>query len=252
MNGNYDEEQRIQERQYRFPYHYLPRVEDNRFSQTQHWSWGMHYLGGMRVVLDQLTDRSFESVVDVGCGDGRFLRELKERHPDVTSLGIDYSERSVAMANGMNPHLDYETLNILEEDPGRVFDVATCIEVLEHIPPDECAAFVEAIVDALADDGILILTVPHTNKAVSDKHYQHFNSEKLQELLEPHFENVNFVAFDRQSKLFSALELAVGGRGNHFVVNTPPIMNALWKLYRTRYMYAPSEDDCGRIAAICE
>lgn len=252
MTEDYDEEQQIQERQYEYPYHYLPRAEDNRFSQIQYWSWGMHYLGGMRVVLDQLEDWSFESVVDVGCGDGRFLRELHERYPSVASLGLDYSERSIPMANGMNPHLDYEARNILEEDIDRTFDVATCIEVLEHILPDDCGAFVEAVVDMMADDGGLVLTVPHANKAVSDKHYQHFDSAKLRKLLGPHFETINFVPFDRQSKLFSALELAVGGRGGHIIVNSPPIMNTIWKLYQRRYMYAPIEDDCRRIAAVCE
>ncbi|WP_440989456.1 class I SAM-dependent methyltransferase [Haloarchaeobius baliensis] len=252
MPDDYDEEQQIQEQQYEHPYHYLPRVEDGRYTQTQYWSWGMHYLGGMRVVLDQLADWSFDSVVDIGCGDGRFLRELHDAYPAVESLGVDYSERSIAMAEGMNPHLDYEARNILEEELDREYDVATCIEVLEHIPPDDCPAFVAAIVDTLAPDGRLVLTVPHVNKAVADKHYQHFDAERLRSLLDPHFSDIEFVPFDRQSKLFTVLELALGGRGNHVIVNSPPITSRLWRLYRDRYLYASTEDDCRRIAAVCE
>jgi hypothetical protein len=247
-----DEEQHIQEAQYEHPYHYIPRIEDGQFSQTQYWSWGMHYLGGMQVVLDQLRDWSFDSLVDIGWGDGRFLRELHESYPDVTSLGVDYSDRSIAMANGLNPHLRYETRNILEENLDREYDVATCIEVLEHIPPEECTAFVEAIVETLTDNGKLVLTVPHANKPVADKHYQHFDSSSLSELLDPHFKRVEFVPFDRQSKLLTALELAVGGRGTHLIVNSPSVLNSLWKLYKRRYMYAPTESDCRRIAAVCE
>lgn len=252
MTDYFDEEQQIQEQQYEYPYHYLPRFEDENFSQTQYWSWGIHYLGGMRVVLDQLSDWTFDSLVDVGCGDGRFLRELDKTHPEVESLGIDYSERSIAMANGMNPHLTYEVRDILEEDLGRQFDVATCIEVLEHIPPEDCAAFVEAIAGMLAPDGKLVLTVPHVNKAVSDKHYQHFGSDKLADLLDPQFERVEFIPFDRQSKVFTALELAVGGRGNQFIINSPAVLNRLWGLYKRRYMYADTEASCRRIAAVCE
>lgn len=252
MTEDFDEEQQIQEQQYEYPYHYLPRIEGGNFSQMQYWSWGIHYLGGMRVVLDQLSGWTFDSLVDVSCGDGRFLRELHESHPGVDSLGVDYSERSIAMANGMNPHLSYEARNILEEDLGREFDVATCIEVLEHIPPEDCAAFVEAIAGTLADDGKLVLTVPHVNKPVSDKHYQHFDSVKLGDLLDPQFDSVEFVPFDRQSKVFTALELAVGGRGNRFVVNSPAVLNRLWGLYERRYMYADREANCRRIAAICQ
>lgn len=250
-SNDMDEEKAIQEDQYEYPYHYLPRDEDGQFSQLQYWSWGMHYLGGMRVVLGQLEPWSFDSLIDVGCGDGRFLRELATERPSVDALGIDYSERSIAMARGMNPDLDYEVVDLVSEDLDRTCDVATAVEVFEHIQPDDLPAFVDAIVGLLADDGRLVLTVPHENKPVQDKHYQHFSSSDLEKLLTPHFDRVEFVPFDRQSKLFTALELSLGGRGNHFVVNSPPIVNTLWRLYKRRYLYAPSESGCRRIAAVC-
>ncbi|RCU48005.1 class I SAM-dependent methyltransferase [Haloplanus salinus] len=246
-----DDEQQIQEAQYDYPYHYIPRVEDGRFSQLQYWSWGMHYLGGMRVVIDQLEPWSFDSLIDVGCGDGRFLRELAAERPSVDSLGIDYSERSIAMARGMNPDVDYEVVDLLSDEVGREFDVATAVEVLEHIPPDDLRAFVSRIADLLADDGRFVLTVPHENKPVQDKHYQHFSAADLESLLTPRFEIVEFVPFDKQSKVFTALELALGGRGRHFVVNSPPVVDTLWTLYRRRYLYADSESNCRRIAAVC-
>jgi 2-polyprenyl-3-methyl-5-hydroxy-6-metoxy-1,4-benzoquinol methylase len=245
-------EQRIQEAQYDYPYHYIPRIEDGHFSQLQYWSWGMHYLGGMRVVLDQLEPWSFDSLIDVGCGDGRFLRELATERPSVDALGIDYSERSIAMARGMNPDLDYEVVDLLSDEVGREFDIATAVEVLEHIPPDDLPAFVSRIADLLTDDGRVVLTVPHENKPLQDKHYQHFSAADLESLLMPQFETVEFVPFDKRSKVFTALELALGGRGRHFVVNSPPVVDTLWKLYQRRYLYADSESNCRRIAAVCQ
>lgn len=247
-----DKEKQIQEQQYEYPYHYLPRVENGRFTQTRYWSWGIHYLGGMEVVRDLLGDLSFDSLVDIGCGDGRFLSEMAQSYPEVEMLGVDYSERSIGIANGLNPRLEYRTVNILEEEIDREFDAATAIEVLEHIPPENVSTFVKSAKDLLSEDGTLILTVPHENKNVSDKHYQHFTSEQLGELLSPHFGDVSFVPFDRQSKIFTALELAMGGRGNHYVINTPLVTNSLWKLYKRRYLYAPREDSCRRIAAVCK
>ena len=244
-------EKRIQEEQYEYPYHYLPRVVDGRFSQTRYWSWGMHYLGGIRVVQDLLDESSFGSLIDVGCGDGRFLAELSRSRPDTRLLGVDYSERSVGMANGLNPQIDYKAINIIEEKLEEEFEVATAIEVLEHIEPRNCDAFVEAISEVLVDDGRLVLTVQHDNKSVSEKHYQHFDSTQLEELLDPYFSEISFVPFDRQSKVFTALELAIGGRGNHLIINTPVVTNTLWKLYTKRYMYAPTESSCRRIAAVC-
>jgi SAM-dependent methyltransferase len=247
-----DQEQELQERQYEFPYHYLPRVDDDGFTQLAYWSWGLHYLGGMQVVLDHLPDGSFDSLVDVGCGDGRFLREVTAERPDLRALGVDYSERSIGMARGMNPDLDYEVRDIVERPLGEEFDVATCIEVLEHVPPEDCEAFVAGIRDALVPGGRLVLTVPHANKPVNEKHYRHFTADDLESLLAPRFDSLEFVPFDRRSKLLSGLELLLGGRGRHFVVNSPPITGALWRLYRRRYLYAPDERRCRRLAVVCE
>jgi 2-polyprenyl-3-methyl-5-hydroxy-6-metoxy-1,4-benzoquinol methylase len=246
-----DKEKQLQEQQYEYPYHYLPRVEDGRFTQTRYWSWGMHYLGGMHVVKDLLDDITFASLIDVGCGDGRLLSELSLSYPDATLRGVDYSERSISMANGLNPHLNYETIDITEEDLENEFEVATAVEVLEHIQPEKCSQFIKSISEILTNDGYLIITVPHKNKPVSNKHYQHFDSEQLEELLNPYFSKIAFVPFDRQSKIFTALELALGGRGNHFIINTPLVTNTLWRIYKNRYLYAPTESSCRRIAAVC-
>lgn len=246
-----DEEQLIQQAQYEYPYHYVPRVEDGRFSQLRYWSWGLHYLGGLRVVLDCLDDITYNSLIDVGCGDGRFLAELQDSEPDIEMFGIDYSERSIAMARGMNPDIEFAVRDLLKDGLNRTFDVVTSIEVLEHIPPADCPAFVEGVVDLLEENGRFLLTVPHENKPVSEKHYQHFTSDQLEELLGQHFSNLEFVPFDRASKVFTTVELALGGRGNHIVINSPIVTNAVWNLYKWRYLYAPTESSCRRLAVVC-
>ena len=250
MSRDLDDTQRTQEAQYEYPYHHLPRVEDGHFTQVQYWSWGLQYLGGMEVVMDQLAMTSFDSVLDVGCGDGRFLRELRDEYPDVEVLGVDNSERSVALANAMNTDIEYISRDILAEQVEITYDVVTAIEVLEHIEPADLERFLEAIEDALADGGLLVLTVPHANKPVSEKHYQHFDGEALTELLTPRFENLELIPFDRQSLFFEGLKLLLGWRGDHYVINTPAILDRMHRLYRTRYLYAESEADCRRIAAV--
>jgi SAM-dependent methyltransferase len=246
-----DDEQQIQEAQYDYPYHYIPHIENGQFSQSQYWSWGMHYLGGIQLVLEQINSYSFDSLIDVGCGDGRFLRELATEYPSVDTLGIDYSERSIAMARGMNPDLNYKVINLISEDINKKFDIATCIEVLEHISPDDISTFISQIANLVINDGYLILTVPHKNKPVRNKHYQHFSLKDLESLLAPQFDIIECIPFDKQSKILTALEIALGGRGKHFIINSPFIVNTLWKVYQRRYLYADSESNCRRIAVVC-
>jgi SAM-dependent methyltransferase len=244
------EEQEIQEAQYEFPYHYLPRIEDGHYSQLAYWSWGFQYLGGIELILDLLDQQSFDSVLDVGCGDGRFLSEVASRYSEKTLRGIDYSNRSVRLANAMNETVPFECRDILSDPPSRTYDVVTSIEVLEHIKPEQCEQFVAALAEAVAADGALVLTVPHVNKDVSDKHYQHFDSDHLDRLLRPHFSDISYVPFDEQSSLMVAIQFLLGWRGKHVVVNSPFVLDRVYEFYRRRYLYADDEEDCQRIAVV--
>jgi SAM-dependent methyltransferase len=247
-----DTEQEIQEEQYEFPYHYIPEIDTGGdFSQTRQWSWGYRYLGGMRVVFDQLKQFDFDSLADIGCGDGRFLLEVRKRYPEVDLLGIDYSERAIDMANAMNPGIKYESQDIIENSVNEQFEVVTLIEVLEHIPPNKLSEFIESIVEILDGGGILILTVPHNNKPVQDKHYQHFSQKELFNLFERHFDNLDFIPFDKQSRILYRLQKLLGGRGSHYVITNSTIKSSFWRLYTSCYLYT-SESKCSRIAMVAK
>ena len=247
----FDSKQQIQEAQYEYPYHYIPTWEDGGFSQVQYWCWGFRYLGGMQVVFDQLAKLSFDSLIDIGCGDGRFLREAARRYPYAKLLGVDYSQRGIQIAKAMNPNLNYKTVNIVESPISERFDVATLIEVLEHVPPVQIAPFLEAIANVLNDNGWLILTVPHSNKGVQDKHYQNFKSDQLRQLLEPHFRDIVFIPFDVKSRVMTKLQRLIGGEGKYFALTNSRLLSWFYQLYINRYLYTDDEQKCWRIAALC-
>lgn len=110
-----DKKNIIQENQYEYPYHYIPSLKNGNFSHVQYWSWGLHYLGGLHIVLKQLENLSFNSLLDIGCGDGRFLRAAAEFYPNVKLLGVDRSERAICLAKAMNPEINYETFDIFQD-----------------------------------------------------------------------------------------------------------------------------------------
>jgi len=126
-----DKSQLIQDSQYSYPYHYIPTLGDNVFSQVQYWSWGFRYMGGLQIVIDQLKDRQFESLVDVGCGDGRLLKELTLLYPEKRLLGVDYSQRAILLAQALNPSLDYDVVDIIENPLLERFDVVTLVTLLQ-------------------------------------------------------------------------------------------------------------------------
>ena len=252
IDSNLDEEQEIQEVQYSFPYHYIPETDyETQFSQTKHWSWGYQYLGGILIVLDQLEKLKFDSIIDVGCGDGRFLHELNKQYPEVNKLGIDYSQRAIDMANAMNPDITYSCLDITSENVDKKSKIVSLIEVLEHIPPTELEEFIEETVSLVSEDGYVIITVPHENKSVQKKHYQHFNREKLTHLLDRHFRTLEFIPFDQQSRILNYVQNLLGGRGSHYIITNETIKSVFWTIYTSHYLYS-SESDCGRIAVVAK
>lgn len=238
-----------QESQYALPYHYIPSIEDGHFQQHLYWSWGFHYLGAIELVLSILAEEPFESLIDVGCGDGRFLREVSNRFSGKRLLGIDCSKQAINLAKAMNPNLAYECADIRsQEGPTEGFDVVTLIEVLEHIPVEDVDDFVSACSRYVKPDGRLILTVPHTNKRVQAKHYQHFDSVTLKNVLERYYDIERMLFFDRRSRAFSRIMNCLL-RNWFFILNNRFLLNLLYHTYRKHFFFS-SEAKCSRICLV--
>ncbi|MDJ0941610.1 MAG: class I SAM-dependent methyltransferase [Woeseiaceae bacterium] len=244
-------EQQIQEAQYRVPYHYLPKRGVGGFRQHDYWSWGFRYLGGMHVVQSLCDEDEWTSLLDLGCGDGRFLSDLGGRYPDRRLVGIDYSERAIALANALNEGVEYRAADIIRDDTGSErFDVVTLVEVLEHIPLDDVPAFVASAVDFVKPGGRLVLTVPHNNNPVSDKHFQHFDSGMLRVLFEQELEDLRLIPFDFFSRKTDIWFRLLGRTGKYFLVTWPPVLDAFYRHYIENDLFGGDESECSRIAMV--
>jgi len=252
MPPQLEQKQKIQEEQYEYPYHYIPTAEAGKFSQVRYWSWGYRYLGGQKLILDQLEKESFNSLIDIGCGDGRFISEVAKRYPHTRLLGIDYSKRAIQLAKAMNPELKYKTIDITRSSIADRFDVATLIEVLEHLSTDQVPSFLKAASALINDKGCLVLTVPHTNTPLSDKHYQHYERKQLYDLLNKHFREITIIPFDPKSKVMGLWRRLMGSKGQHFILTNRWLNCWFWQMYTSRYLYANDERKCTRIAAVCK
>ncbi|MDO9236520.1 MAG: class I SAM-dependent methyltransferase [Aquabacterium sp.] len=179
MMGN----QQAQEAQYSFPYHWLPVLADDGRLLTlgKSLEWGLEYYSYVSTVADMARQRRPSSILDVGCGDGRVTDALFRAAPSVQRcVGVDYSERAIALARMFgNQSIDFQN-RPLSEVPGE-FDLVTLIEVYEHIPPDDAMVFLRDVVSKLAPGGALLVSVPSVNVPVNEKHYRHFSLELLHE-----------------------------------------------------------------------
>lgn len=96
---------------------------------------------------------------DVGCGAGLLAEPLARLGADVT--GIDAAPENIAAARlhaeGQGLAIDYRTGGV-ETLAGR-YDLVTSLEVIEHVTDPR--AFVQGLADALAEDGLLIMSTPN-------------------------------------------------------------------------------------------
>jgi 2-polyprenyl-3-methyl-5-hydroxy-6-metoxy-1,4-benzoquinol methylase len=91
--------------------------------------------------LDELMVRAEpRSLLDVGCGEGVLVQRWAQSLPGKRVVGIDLEEESIqaGWAARKAPNLEYRTM-LAEDLPFAAdeFDLATAIEVLEHVPDPE-------------------------------------------------------------------------------------------------------------------
>jgi methyltransferase family protein len=114
-----------------------------------------HWLGFFDRIAEQIV-REFHpsTVLDAGCAMGFLVEGLRKRGVDAE--GIDVSEFAISEVHeSVAAHCRVASLN--EPLPGR-YDLITCIEVLEHIPPEQTGAAITNL--CAASDRLLISTSP--------------------------------------------------------------------------------------------
>ena len=101
-NSKLLERQVFQEEEYEFPYHFASRYKPD-FAPAYVDHWALNYNLTLELVLDLVRNEKSNSIVDIGCGDGRLTYELDQALPDATITGVDYSERAIQLAKSMSP-----------------------------------------------------------------------------------------------------------------------------------------------------
>jgi SAM-dependent methyltransferase len=237
--------QKEQDSEYELPYHYIPQYR-NGFSQSLSWSWGKNYISAIEFVLKKMKETSYNlhNIADVGCGDGRLTKELTKEFPNNSVLGIDYSQKAINLAKALNTSTEFIRKDIVNENLDTTFDAITLIEVFEHIPISLCDDFVRALHDLLNEKGKIFLTVPHQNKKLSYKHYQHFNQESLINYFKNLFKIDEIVFFDKQTRWTKIIDMVLINK--YFILNNKRLNNYLYNIYKRKFFFC-NEKQCGRI-----
>lgn len=133
------------------------------------------------------------SLLDVGCGDGRFVRYYANRGWD--AVGFDFSPSAQAMAHQTNPNVRILGGHLHDHHlPAASFDVITLWQVLEHIR--DPVSLLRSLRQLLKPGGLLVAAVPNIESFQSrlagsrwfgldvPRHLTHFSPRTLRRTLE--------------------------------------------------------------------
>jgi len=246
---------KLQDINYMFPYHYLVDFNTGTYSdfcQFKNSPGGYRYASYLIGILKILKKEVFNSIVDIGCGDGFFIRKLKEQFPRKKILGIDSSKQAISLAKILNQdkYLQFLNIDIIKNEIPNKFDIVTLIEVLEHIPINKVDPFLESISKLLKKDGKLILTVPSKNLPIRNikRHFQHFNAEHLTKILSEYFEVIHLDHINKKGFLSIIIDNMFTNK--LFILNNKKAINSLFQFYMG-HCYKAKKEDGLRLLVIC-
>jgi len=105
---------------------------------------------------DTLSQLSFDTLLDVGCGSGTYLQQLHKHFPHVKAKGIDLSGVMVERARAKG--VDAEAIDLCELD-GK-FDVITAVfDMMNYLPPKALSGFFHCIREHLNEGGCFIFDI---------------------------------------------------------------------------------------------
>lgn len=115
-------------------------------------SWGYLpvYLAKMERVEKFLAGYPQAHIIDLGCGEGVLVKSFRQRGYDIVGMDLHYESEYVKRGN------------ILETgEPSGVYDIALCLDVIEHLPYENQEKALDEISRLLRPGGMLLLTVPN-------------------------------------------------------------------------------------------
>ena len=125
----------------------------------------------LAIVLGALRASGAESVLDLGCGEGRLLRLLLDERAFTRIVGMDVSYRALEVAADRLkldrlPPKQRERIELIHgsllyrDERLTGFDAAAVVEVIEHLDPPRLAAF-ERVAFEFARPATIVITTPN-------------------------------------------------------------------------------------------
>ena len=141
-----------------------------------------------RILLKCFVDENINKgkLIDLGCGPGQTTKFIADQ--ELTEIiGIDISEEMINVARSVNPHLHFETGDILKlEYPDKTFGSAVAFYSIVHFDHEEISRMFKEVKRVLKEDGQFLFSF-HVGEDIV--HLDDFLEQKV---------NIDFYFFDTE------------------------------------------------------
>lgn len=153
----------------------------------------------LKEINHKLKKYKYKSLIDIGCGEGFVLQKFS---PEGKVVGIDTSQEALKLAKKNFPRAIYKKANIYKIPfPKSSFDVALCLEVIEHLDnPDRGLKEVSRVAknaiisvpESLVFRTLNLARLKNISLLGEDpEHMQRFTKTTFRKLLERYFKKVD-------------------------------------------------------------
>lgn len=157
--------------------------EDDTYNSVEKWK--------LKIVEKWIKRNKFKTIADIGCGQGNYLKPLSEKY-NVTGV-----EPSSYLCEGTLKEYGVINSDIMSLDGS--WDGIYCMDVLEHIMPDDIDMTVQKL-STLSDKGLIGIANHSDRWEGVELHLIQEGYPYWQELLEKYYKNVKLI--DDQIRFF--------------------------------------------------
>jgi len=156
-------------------------------------------------------------ILDVGCGAG--YESMRLHNLGAQAVGIDISEKSIAIAKEKNPGSEFHVMNLFAIDSGLgLFDGAVAIASLIHIPENTLLLAFESIARVLHPGGRLFIVFSKGN----GKNYGYAEEKSVTEI--DGIQHNRHFHYHSPETMISAAKIA----GLQYVEDCPEVNDGNW------------------------
>jgi ubiquinone/menaquinone biosynthesis C-methylase UbiE len=117
-------------------------------------------------IINKIPDAKLK-LLDVGCGTGNLLNDLRPLRPRAILEGADLSDNMLLRAKKKCPELMFKKINLNSKLPyeDNFFDVITCVNVLYAV--NDPKQVISELRRVLHSEGLLIISTPKTKPSMA-------------------------------------------------------------------------------------